>query len=209
MPYHVGHHARVYTSSPVGIILFRLRTLPGEGSVPRVVHEAMKPYFVDEEAGNLIYREVVFDLNSDEDVVKHNAAIMEALAIFSRYVIAKVLREMELTCSSFEGGRILLFVYTHADEETGTLFFGANLAAQTLRNVSHSLHSSAIQLTTVISQWFDVLIPEEARTILRAHSTTLFMLCCGALVASDAAYEELKAHCLRYAVYTVQFVSES
>lgn len=50
-------------------------------------------------------------------------------------------------CYSLTGGRVFVFIYTHADEETGTLYFGANLAAQTLRNVSRDFYADRYPLT--------------------------------------------------------------
>lgn len=85
VPFYVSHHARVNTSLFM-IFQLRLRTLRGEGSIARVVHEAMKPYFVEEEEGNLIYREVEFDLNTDDDAAQHQCTIMEALAPLAKYV---------------------------------------------------------------------------------------------------------------------------
>ncbi|KAI0819175.1 hypothetical protein BC628DRAFT_1342390 [Trametes gibbosa] len=132
------------------------------GIVPQVLYEAMKPYLVEEEEGNLIYKEVEFDLNTNEDVDVHPEQIMAALG-----PLASIPRVW-----------MLVFVYTHTNEETRTLFFGTNLAVQTVCN------------------WFDVLLPEDAHSLLMKHDTIMSMLCCGVLGKVVTAYEELKTHCL-------------
>ncbi|KAI0371631.1 hypothetical protein BV20DRAFT_978667 [Pilatotrama ljubarskyi] len=76
--------------------------------------------------------------------------------------------------------RIMIYVYTHSHDTTGVPFFGVNLAASDIHN------------------WFDVLIPQEVRTWLQKHDTTLFMLCCGAIITSKTSYAELRAQCEKY-----------
>ncbi|KAI0357037.1 hypothetical protein OH77DRAFT_1588880 [Trametes cingulata] len=90
-----------------------------------------------------------------------------------RKQIARILRPL----ADIPDARVMLFVYTHSHDTTGVPFFGAELAAHDVQN------------------WFDVLIPEEVRPWLRKHDTTLCMLCCGAVVASETAYTQLKSHC--------------
>ncbi|KAI0353448.1 hypothetical protein OH77DRAFT_1512802 [Trametes cingulata] len=160
VPYQVGQHTRVDTSW-LWIIHLRLRTLRGPGSVTRVVHEALKACFVDDEEAFLVYHEIEFDLNSDADGEAHRKEIMRVLG----------------PLAELSNARVMVFVYTHSHETTGVPFFGANLAAYDMRN------------------WFDILIPEDVRPWLRMHDTTLFMLCCGSIIASAPAYAQLKAHC--------------
>ncbi|CDO75902.1 hypothetical protein BN946_scf184768.g4 [Trametes cinnabarina] len=158
--YHISQSARVNTS-PIFILHLRLECLEEEGSVASVFFHALKPYFANEDTIHLHYADVPFNLNTDSDAEKH------------RRLITTVVEPL-----SHQGkARVLVFVYTHSHDVHGTLYYGTNLASQTVDN------------------WFDVLFPPDVRDVLRVHDTSLFMLCCGALVNTTQSYQALKGNC--------------
>ncbi|KAI0824463.1 hypothetical protein BC628DRAFT_1339413 [Trametes gibbosa] len=68
------------------------------GIVPQVLYEAMKPYLVEEEEGNLIYKEVEFDLNTNEDVDVHPEQIMAALGPLASTDCPQSYEELKTHC---------------------------------------------------------------------------------------------------------------
>ncbi|KAI9059284.1 hypothetical protein FKP32DRAFT_1606288 [Trametes sanguinea] len=158
-PHHFAQCPRANTS-PVFILQLRLRSLREEGSVANTLYHALQAYFPDNHAGNLRYVDIPFDLNTTADARKHTRTISEVVQALAGSPHA----------------RVLLFVYTHSHDTYGTLYFGTNLASQSVRN------------------WFDILIPDTVRAVLRGHDTSCFMLCCGALLKTPEAYADLKEH---------------
>ncbi|KAI0362924.1 hypothetical protein BV20DRAFT_1058514 [Pilatotrama ljubarskyi] len=80
--FQLGYHART-KAAPLLILEVRLQSIRAEGTAGRVVHEALKPYFVDESHGNLVYREVVFNMNDSSDVAAHIEVMADAVSLLN------------------------------------------------------------------------------------------------------------------------------
>ncbi len=78
-------HQRVNTS-PVYLLLVRLSELATEGCAARAVYNILRPYFVDEQKNNLVFEEVVFDLETDAARAQYRKDIMHAIEGLNRCV---------------------------------------------------------------------------------------------------------------------------
>ncbi|KAI0351712.1 hypothetical protein OH77DRAFT_1592597 [Trametes cingulata] len=159
VPYSFGQHARVNTR-PVAVVHLHLESLADSGSVARVVYESMKEYFVEEQSKRLRYFDIPYNLNNNVQGLRHQAKITKELSYLRNE----------------RSARVLVFIYTHSHSQTGMLYYGNDVAAQSLTN------------------WFDVLLPEDVRALFRMHTTSVFMLCCGALVKTPAALAALRSN---------------
>ncbi|KAI0730425.1 hypothetical protein C8Q76DRAFT_792587 [Earliella scabrosa] len=168
-------HARCNTE-PIIIVQLRLASLPEAGTPARVVHAAMEAYFPGDARANLVYIDVPYNVTSLDDVDVHLAALERKLSVLDR----------------FQTGRLLFFIYTHSEEESGDLFWADGAASETL------------------DQWWDALVSQRLEQAGIRMNVTVALLCCGALVAHSDQVQIIQKRAEKmHATYVIAFGAEA
>lgn len=126
------------------IVHLHLKTIPDEGSATRSVYTAAQALFSpdvpssDQVVPQLIYREVAFDLpqTNEAGTIHANTQAKNWRNHCSAInAMVKDLREWDGQNDDYTIRRIILFVSTHSDDDSGRLFIATNLS-DNIRGVS-------------------------------------------------------------------------
>ena len=92
--------------------------------------------------------------------------------------------------------RIMIFIYTHAEDSSGDLFYNTTPQAGSLPDVRAEFVRACLWLT--LQQWFDAMFGPAVKALADFREVSMAFVCCGSIYSSPGNFATLKGLCETY-----------
>jgi hypothetical protein len=187
--YHLTAASHVL-ADPILVLHFVLISISPKGNPARVMSEILGGFLME---GSFMYEEIIFDLANNKLIRQYTDAITVLVQTLEGcvYFLFSFYCTYLAVSRSFE--RVVIVITNHSHDSTGDLYIGSDLCTSVDQVIVLIHINSFIKLNNGRVKFITTLFPPVLVSYLRPETTTLFMLCCGALVRERNSFGGLRS----------------